>query len=104
MGRGSSRGSGPRYPTRFNPQLISMPDTIATLALCALSVAAVLWDLKTRRIPNVLTASGLLIALLLRAVEGPAPLAAGVLAAGIGLGLSLPLVLAGALGGGDMKL
>jgi prepilin peptidase CpaA len=81
-----------------------MLDTIATLALCALSVAAVLWDLKTRRIPNVLTASGLLIALLLRAVQGPAPLAAGVLAAGIGLGLSLPLVVAGALGGGDMKL
>jgi prepilin peptidase CpaA len=81
-----------------------MHDTIATLALCALSVTAVLWDVKTRRIPNVLTVSGLLVALLLRAVQGPLPLAAGVMAAVIGLGLTLPLVLAGALGGGDMKL
>ena len=81
-----------------------MLDTFATLALCALAVTAVLWDLRTRRIPNVLTASGVLIALGWRAVEGPAPLAAGVLAAAIGLGLTLPLVLVGALGGGDMKL
>jgi prepilin peptidase CpaA len=81
-----------------------MVDAISTLALLALTVAAVGWDLATRRIPNVLTASGLLVALALRAVQGPGPLAAGIFAALVAFALAVPLVLAGGLGGGDAKL
>ena len=80
-----------------------MTDTLSTLALLALSVAAVGWDLATRRIPNVLTVSGLLIALALRAADGPAAVGAGLLAAVVALALSIPLVAAGGLGGGDAK-
>ena len=81
-----------------------MVDALSTLALLALTVAAVGWDLATRRIPNVLTASGLLVALALRAVQGPGPLAAGVFAALVAFALAVPVVLAGGLGGGDAKL
>jgi prepilin peptidase CpaA len=81
-----------------------MHDVLTMLALGALSIAAVGWDLATRRIPNVLTASGLLVALALRAFDGPGSVAAGLLAAALAFGLAVPLVLAGGLGGGDMKL
>ncbi len=81
-----------------------MIDAFATLALLALTVAAVVWDLRTRRIPNVLTATGLLLALGLRAFQGPGAVAAGVLAALLAFALAAPLVLAGAMGAGDAKL
>jgi prepilin peptidase CpaA len=81
-----------------------MVDAFTTFALLALTVLAVGWDLKTRRIPNALTASGLLVALALRAFQGPGSLALGLLAAFIAFALAVPLVLAGGLGGGDAKL
>lgn len=79
-------------------------DALTTLALLTLCVVAASWDLATHRIPNVLTVSGLLVALMLRAIQGPSPLAAGFAAAFLALLLSVPLVLAGGLGGGDAKL
>jgi prepilin peptidase CpaA len=81
-----------------------MIDAFATLALLALTVAAVTCDLRTRRIPNVLTASGLLTALAIRAFQGPEAVAVGVLAAALAFALAVPLVLAGAMGAGDAKL
>lgn len=81
-----------------------MIDAFATLALLALTVAAVTCDLRTRRIPNVLTASGFLAALAIRAFQGPEAVAVGVLAAALAFALAVPLVLAGAMGAGDAKL
>jgi prepilin peptidase CpaA len=81
-----------------------MHDATTTFALLALTVAAVGWDLRTRRIPNMLTASGFLVALVLRAFHGSDALAAGFLAAVLAFALAVPLVLAGGLGAGDAKL
>lgn len=78
--------------------------TLSTVALVGLVSIAIVTDLRTRRIPNVLTVTGLFLALLLRAVPGGDPLAPGFLGAGIAFALSFPLVLLGGLGGGDAKL
>ncbi len=66
--------------------------------------AAAVWDLKYRRIPNLLTVSGLLVALILRGIQGADPLIDGVIGAGVAALVSLPLFALGALGGGDGKL
>lgn len=66
--------------------------------------AAAAWDLKYRRIPNLLTVSGLLLALVMRGIQGADPLIDGVIGAGVAALVSLPLFAVGALGGGDGKL
>jgi prepilin peptidase CpaA len=81
-----------------------MIHTLSTLALTVVVVLAVASDLRTRRIPNVLTVSGLGVALALRAVMGVDALLAGLVGGAIALGLTLPLVMLGGLGGGDSKL
>lgn len=77
------------------------PSLIALVLVLALSVV---WDLRTRRIPNWLTVGACGAALGLRAVQGLEPLGFGVLGLVLGLAISLPLVFAGGLGGGDAKL
>lgn len=80
---------------------------IADLALAGLAVLvliAVWWDLRERRIPNVLTVTGLGLALVLRALDGPEALLSGLMAMGIALVVALPFVALGGLGGGDAKL
>lgn len=77
---------------------------VNTLGLVTLVVLAVACDLRTRRIPNVLTVSGLVFALALRAMMGAVPFVAGLAGAAIALALTFPLVLLGGLGGGDSKL
>ncbi|HUP01724.1 MAG TPA: prepilin peptidase [Gemmatimonadota bacterium] len=81
-----------------------MMHTFATLTLIAMLGVAVVFDLRTRRIPNVLTVTGLLVALALRAGAGTGSLMAGLAGAGIALALTFPLVMLGGLGGGDAKL
>lgn len=73
-------------------------------ALAAVVLTAVWWDLKERRVPNALTLTGLGMALGLRALSGMDPVVSGLLGAGLGLALGLPLVALGGLGGGDAKL
>ena len=68
------------------------------------ALAAGAFDLKYRRIPNALTVSGLLVALLMRGIQGADPLVMGVIGAGVAALVSLPLFVVGALGGGDGKL
>lgn len=81
-----------------------MLHALSTVALVALVILAVTWDLRTRRIPNALTVTGFFTALALRALPGGEALLAGVLGGLIGLILTFPLVLMGGLGGGDAKL
>jgi len=65
---------------------------------------SVVYDLRERRIPNALTLGGLLAALCLRLALEPASVWAGVLGAGLGLVVALPLFALGAFGAGDGKL
>lgn len=74
------------------------------LALVALLGAAVVMDLRERRIPNRLTVSGLLVGLAFAAMmEGGVPLSA-VAGSGLAFVVALPFVALGGLGGGDAKL
>lgn len=81
-----------------------MIHALSTLALTVVVVLAVASDVRTRRIPNVLTVSGLGVALALRAITGVDAFVAGLAGGAIALGLTLPLVMLGGLGGGDSKL
>lgn len=71
---------------------------VAALCLAAIS------DLRTRRIPNALTATAFVLALLIRATMGGGPLLNGVLGTGLALLLLFPLFAVGGVGGGDAKL
>ncbi|MDX1624433.1 MAG: prepilin peptidase [Gemmatimonadota bacterium] len=81
-----------------------MTHLYATVALFALVAGSIVWDVRERRVPDAFTVGGVAVALGLRALGGWGPLLDGVAAAGVGLLIALPLVLAGGLGGGDAKL
>ena len=81
-----------------------MTPILTTAALIALLGIAAAMDLRTRRIPNVLTVSGLMVALVLRSTMGPGAVVDGLQSAGIALLIVVPLFMLGALGGGDLKL
>lgn len=76
----------------------------ADWAFVTLTGAAAYYDVRYRRIPNVLTVTGLLVAFGLRAAEGVDPLVAGFAGAAIAALVSVPLFTVRALGGGDGKL
>jgi prepilin peptidase CpaA len=69
-----------------------------------LLLAAAWSDLRSRRIPNALTMSGLAAALLLRGIAGPAVLIEGLVGVLLALVLTLPFLMLGVIGGGDAKL
>ncbi len=77
---------------------------LTTIALVALVVIAAASDIRTRRIPNVLTVCAFLVALALRSFLGAGTLLDGLQGAGLALVLVLPLFALGAVGGGDVKL
>lgn len=77
---------------------------IVTAVFTALLLAAAWSDLRSRRIPNALTMSGLAAALLLRALVGPEVLIEGVVGALLAFVLTLPFLMLGVIGGGDVKL
>jgi prepilin peptidase CpaA len=64
----------------------------------------VLFDVRSRRIPNALTVAGLVAVLVLRGWLGVSALVDGVEGAGVGLALALVPFALGMLGGGDVKL
>ncbi|MFC1661544.1 prepilin peptidase [Gemmatimonadota bacterium] len=78
--------------------------TVQFLVLAAILLAAVVLDLRERRIPNKITLPGLLVGLALGVgLEGGIPLSA-MAGAGVALFLSFPFVALGGLGAGDSKL
>lgn len=81
-----------------------MIHTLITSALVSLVLVASYTDLRSRRIPNILTVSGFFVALVLRLALGPAAFADGLLGAVVALAVSVPLVAVGAMGGGDAKM
>ena len=79
-----------------------LPLFVGILATAALSCA---WDLRQRRIPNVLTFSSALVAIVVHAADG-GPWAAVIAIAGwlVGVLLFLPWFVTGGMGAGDVKL
>lgn len=73
-------------------------------ALVVVMVLAAWTDVRTRRIPNSLTVSALLLALALRGMLGGAALLDGLLGAVVAFAVLLPLFALGGVGGGDAKL
>ena len=75
-----------------------------SVSLVALMLAAGVFDVRSRRIPNALTVSGFVIAILLRFIAGPAAGIDGLTGAILAFVLCLPFFVLGVLGGGDAKL
>lgn len=75
-----------------------------TAALIVVLILSVWYDVSQRRIPNWLTAGGVLVALALRGSIGVEALWLGFLGGALGLFLGLLLFAAGAMGAGDGKL
>ena len=78
--------------------------TLNTAFLVLMSVGAAWLDLRHARIPNRLTVTGFALALLTRLLLGWRVFGLGVLGGATAAILSIPLFLARALGGGDVKL
>ncbi len=81
-----------------------MTDWLIGGTLAATAIAAVWFDVRERRIPNALTVSAFVIALVARSFFGLPALGSGLAGAGLCFLLSLPFFLARGLGGGDVKL
>jgi len=78
---------------------------IAAPIILALLILATVTDLRTHRIPNVLSLGGLLIALVLQTTKGGTDgLLAGLGGMAIGLALFLPFYALRAMGAGDVKM
>lgn len=77
---------------------------IASAALTTLLGLSVWFDVRSRRIPNLLTVAGLGAAIVLRGLLGFGALVEGVEGAVVGLALALVPFALGMLGGGDVKL
>lgn len=79
--------------------------TAIVAAAWLLSAAACWTDLRARRIPNALVLLGVAAGLFLNArAEGFAGIGSSLLGLAVGLGLFLPFMLLGGMGGGDVKL
>ena len=75
------------------------------IAAIVLAIVAALWDLKSRRIPNVLTFGSALAAIIVHAYFGGLPGAGwSVLGWLVGLAFFLPFFALGGMGAGDVKL
>ena len=73
--------------------------------ICAILAVAVYHDIRTHRIPNMLTLLGLLAGLLLQIIgHGLHGVTSGLLGAGVGLVCFAPFYLRRAMGAGDLKL
>ncbi len=83
--------------------VMDRPEVMGAVLLAVLFTAC--WtDLTTRRIPNWVTLSGMLLGVGFHAVQGLGPMAGALLGVATALLLALPFFLGGVLGGGDAKL
>ena len=76
----------------------------ADWVLVGVVLVAAWLDLRVRKIPNWLTASAFVVALVLRAPLGVGEFLDGLAAAGLAFLICLPFFALGGLGGGDVKL
>ena len=80
-----------------------MDDLLTACLLGSMAMGATL-DVKNRRIPNWLTVSTLVVALLVRAIPGGPLLSQGLLGFGLAFVVVLPVFGLRLMGGGDAKL
>jgi prepilin peptidase CpaA len=85
---------------------LSLPSMVVWMvAVCGFTVAALVTDLRGRRIPNALTVSAFLLAILFHLWNsGLAGLGFATAGFGVGFGVMFVLWLIGGGGGGDVKL
>jgi prepilin peptidase CpaA len=84
---------------------MSWPPSVSAVAVVSVVLAAAVYDLRTRRLPNALTFGAAGVALAVHgAVGGWSELAHAVLGWGVGLAFFLPLYALGGMGAGDVKL
>ena len=84
--------------------MISTP-LVVGIPFAVILVLSAASDLRTRRIPNVLTVAGAVAApVLWGLLEGPTAAMTSMLGGGLALAVGVPLFALGALGGGDAKL
>ncbi len=85
--------------------MVPSPEVVTSIAVSTCSLAAAVIDLRTRRVPNVLTgAAGAIGVALALTGTGRIGLAASLVGGAIGFFLMMPGYLFGATGGGDVKL
>ena len=84
--------------------LSSQVGLLTNAAFTLVMVLAALLDFHSRRIPNYLTITAVVVGILLRAPYGLQSVGLGVLGIGLALVLTIPLFFLGVLGGGDVKL
>ena len=75
-----------------------------SIAIVAVMAIAAITDARERRIPNLISVTGIALALSLRALPGDPTLLSGVLGAACGFLLGFFLFATGGFGGGDAKL
>jgi len=73
------------------------------VVLLVLLAVAVYWEIKEKRIPNVVTGAGFVLGFLLAYLMGTAVLWSSVVGFAIGFGFLLIIYLFGGIGGGDVK-
>lgn len=79
--------------------------TFAQVAAVVVAVLACVWDIRTRRLPNVLTFSAMAAGLAYHGVaSGPGGLLGSLAGLALGLVLFFPFFALGGLGAGDVKL
>jgi prepilin peptidase CpaA len=82
-----------------------MSEQLVPYVVLLVAAVACVTDIRTRRIPNVLTFGAAAAAVVFHgAVEGPEGLLVAASGWGVGLLLFLPFFLLGGMGGGDVKL
>ena len=84
---------------------MSWPPPVSTVAVVGLMIAATIYDVRTRRLPNALTIGAAVVAVAVNgATGGWAEGARSVLGWGVGVVLFLPLFALRGMGAGDVKL
>ena len=82
----------------------SIPQAVMLAPLAGMLATATIEDVRSRRIPNVLVALGLIAGLALSALPGGAGLLNASAGIAIGAAAFMPLYLMGGMGAGDVKL
>jgi prepilin peptidase CpaA len=90
--------------SKFEALQIMTPTSIHIAALLALLVIAMVIDIRSHRIPNLLVLSGLVVGLVIRAVTGLGQWQDWGLGLLAGLALLFPLYVIRVMGAGDVKL
>jgi prepilin peptidase CpaA len=80
-----------------------MVDMIATCVLLTLLGIGAVMDIRTRRIPNVVTISGLVVGMAMAALPGGVNLLQAAVSVCIAFSVAFPFFALRALGGGDVK-